>query len=49
MPVMAASVAELMSLFGEAVDEAVASGKRGEPAVFTAENGRTIGARAGIT
>ena len=46
---MAAPVAELMSVFGEVVDEAVDRGKRGEPAVFTAENGRTSGARAGIT
>ena len=49
MPVMAACVAELMSVFGEVVDEAVDRGKRGEPIVVAAENGRTSGTRAGIT
>lgn len=47
MPEMAAFVAELRRVFGDAtIDEAVARGKGGEPTFFASENGRTVGTKA---
>jgi hypothetical protein len=45
LPEMAAFVAELRLAFGETSDEAIASGKAGEPTFFAAENGLAAGTR----
>jgi hypothetical protein len=45
MPEIAAFVQSLREAFGDAVDDAVAKGKRGEPGFYGRENGREVGVR----
>jgi hypothetical protein len=45
MPEIAAFIADLRDAFGEAVDEAIARGKAGQPGFYAVENGRTIGTK----